>query len=64
MYCESCKHQGTKVCKSCSSSQGVPDWYIAKPKAIADKIRALTDEELLRFARELLAQLVEGRGKI
>lgn len=47
--CSDCKNNGTQICSVCCSYQGCPDRWEAKPKTNADRIRAMTDEELAEF---------------
>lgn len=44
--CSDCKNNGTQICSVCCSYQGYPDRWEAKPKTNADRIRAMSDEEL------------------
>lgn len=46
MNCSDCKNNGTQICSVCCSYQGCPDRWEAKPKTNADRIRAMSDEEL------------------
>lgn len=46
MNCSDCKNNGTQICSVCCSYQGCPDRWEAKPTTNADRIRAMTDEEL------------------
>ena len=48
MNCSDCKNNGTQICSVCCSYQGVPDRWEAKPKTNADRIRAMSDEELAK----------------
>lgn len=48
-YCSDCKNNGTQICSMCCSYQGCPDRWEAKPQTNADRIRAMTDEELADF---------------
>lgn len=51
-YCNSCQNKGSHKCKSCCVKefdgvlQGKPTKYIEKPQTNADRIRAMSDEEL------------------
>jgi len=45
--CDTCGHQYSDVCGGCESLDGVPVKY--KKKTNADRIRAMTDEELAEF---------------
>ena len=47
--CSDCKNNGTQICSVCCSYQGYPDRWEAKPKTNADRIRAMSDEELAEF---------------
>lgn len=47
--CSDCKNNGTQICSVCCSYQGYPDRWEAKPKTNADRIRAMTDEELAEW---------------
>lgn len=49
MNCSDCKNNGTQICSVCCSYQGCPDRWEAKPKTNADRIRAMSDEELSVF---------------
>lgn len=44
--CKDCKNNATAVCSVCSNYMGVPDRWEPKPRTNADRIRAMTDEEL------------------
>ena len=54
-YCASCKNEGSYKCHSCMGKyydgvlQGAPTKYIKKPQTNADRIRAMSDEELSKF---------------
>lgn len=48
MNCSDCKNDGTQICSVCCSYQGYPDRWEAKPKTNADRIRAMSDEELAK----------------
>lgn len=43
--CKNCKHEG-EICPSVSHYQGFCEGWEAKPITNADKIRAMTDDEL------------------
>ena len=53
MNCSDCKNNGTQICSVCCSYQGYPDRWEAKPKTNADRIRAMSDEELARKFAEI-----------
>lgn len=46
--CKTCKHEG-EICPSVSHYQGVCDGWEPKPVTNADRIRAMSDEELAEF---------------
>ena len=47
MNCGDCKNTGKQICTVCCTYQGgVPDRWEPKPLTNADRIRAMTDEEL------------------
>ena len=54
-YCASCKNEGSHKCHSCMGKyydgvlQGAPTKYIKKPQTNADRIRAMSDEELAKL---------------
>ncbi len=50
--CLDCKNNGTQICSVCCSYQGYPDRWEAKPKTNADRIRAMSDEEMAKFLQE------------
>lgn len=49
-YCDTCGHQYSDVCGGCETLYGVPVKY--KKKTNADRIRAMTDEELAEYLNE------------
>lgn len=49
MNCSDCKNIGTQICSLCCSYHGIPDRWEAKPTTNADRIRAMSDEELADF---------------
>lgn len=51
--CSNCKNNGTQICSVCCSYQGYPDRWEAKPKTNADRIRAMTDEELTKWVSDI-----------
>lgn len=47
MNCVDCKNTGKQICTVCCTYQGgIPDRWEPKPKTNADRIRAMSDEEL------------------
>ena len=53
MNCSDCKNNGTQICSVCCSYQGYPDRWEPKPKTNADRIRAMSDEELADFLEKV-----------
>lgn len=47
--CAECKNEGKQICTVCSNYMGVPDRFEPKPKTRADKVRAMSDEDLAAF---------------
>lgn len=45
-FCDTCCHQFSDICGGCESLDGVPVKYSEKKKTNADRIRAMSDEEL------------------
>ena len=62
-YCESCKNKGSHKCHSCMGRyydgvlQGKPTKYIKKPQTNADRIRAMSDEELAVWLEDVVSCL-------
>lgn len=53
MNCGDCKNKGKQICTVCCSYQGgIPDRWEPKPLTNADRIRAMSDEELAYFIAE------------
>ena len=50
--CSECKHEGTKVCASCSNYMGVPDCWEAKPRTRGERLSA-DMECLAKFLADL-----------
>jgi hypothetical protein len=54
-YCNSCQNKGSHKCHSCCGKyydgvlQGKPTKYRKKQQTNADRIRAMSDEELAKF---------------
>ena len=58
--CSNCKHDGTTVCTVCCAYQGVPDRWEKKPQTNADRIRAMSDEELAHLLHSAEEHLFIG----
>ncbi|WP_406044087.1 hypothetical protein [Succinimonas sp.] len=67
-YCASCKNEGSHKCHSCMGKyydgvlQGAPTKYIKKPQANADRIRAMSDEELAEDYCKTLLKVMQYFG--
>lgn len=60
--CKECKNDGTAICACCSNYMGVPDRWEAKPITHADRIRAMSDEELAGYLTDVWYGLEETPG--
>ena len=48
MFCDTCGHRYSTICSSCATLNGVPVKYEKKKRTNADRIRAMSDEELVK----------------
>lgn len=65
MNCGDCKNKGKPICSVCCSYQGgVPDRWEPKPITNADRIRAMSDEELAAWLCDVAGWLPTFEGRV
>lgn len=66
--CAECKNEGKQICTVCSNYMGVPDRFEPKPQTNADRLRAMSDEEMAEYldhiAHDLFAMFVADPKKM